>query len=364
MSQVSFAVAAVYGYLLTLNSLENDLMDLSVRRLLSPLICLLFPVGGVADEVYLKNGDHLTGTVKTTKDGKLILETSYSGEIGIALAEIQRVSTDKPVTVQLSDDSQLTGILSATESAEMRIAADADAVPQPVAMAQIAAISVPEIPGLKIRGQANAGLDLNRGNTDQDTYHADAESIFRWPDDRVTLGGSGDLEKSNGDKTKQQATLGGKYDRFLSKQWYLYSGLGFEHDKFADLTLRTTVSAGSGYQIYETERTNLSIEAGPAYIWEDFDKGKDDDYAAAHWGLRFDHFLVEAWKLQVFHRHTVDWSVEDASAYLFKSATGLRIPIFDSLQATAQVNFDRDNDPAPGAKKNDYEYLLTGGYAW
>ena len=138
----------------------------------------------------------------------------------------------------------MTGILSSPDGAEMRIAADVDQQPLSISMAHIAAITIPEIPGLKIKGQSNLGLDMNRGNTDQDTYHVDAESIFRWPDDRVTLGGSGDLEKSNGDKTRQQATLGGKYDRFLSKKWYLYSGLGFEHDKFADLTLRTTVVGG------------------------------------------------------------------------------------------------------------------------
>lgn len=339
-------------------------MELSRRRLLLPLICLLLPVGGLSDEVFMNNGDRLTGTVKATREGRLILETSFAGEIGIALADIQRVVTDKPVSVTLDDESKLTGVLSSPDGAEMRIAADIDQAPQPVAMAHVAAIAIPEIPGVKIKGQSNLGMDMNRGNTDQDTYHVDAESIFRWPDDRVTLGGSGDLEKSNGDKTKQQAALGGKYDRFLSKQWYLYSGLGFEHDKFADLTLRTTLSAGSGYQIYETDRTNLSIEAGPAYIWEDYDTSEDQDYAAAHWGLRFDHYLVEAWKLQAFHKHTLDWSVEDASAYLFKSATGLRIPILDSLQATVQVNFDRNNNPAAGAKKNDYEYLLTGGYVW
>jgi putative salt-induced outer membrane protein YdiY len=339
-------------------------MDLSLRRCLLPLICLPFSGVGLADVVYLKNGDHLTGTVKTSKDGKLILETSYTGEIGIALADIQRVVTDKPVSVTLDDETKMTGILSSPDGAEMRIAADVDQQPLPIAMAHIAAIGIPEIPGVKIKGQSNLGLDMNRGNTDQDTYHVDAESIFRWPDDRVTLGGSGDLEKSNGDKTRQQATLGGKYDHFMNKQWYLYSGLGFEHDKFADLTLRTTVSAGSGYQIYETDRTNLSIEAGPAYIWEDYDTSEDQDYAAAHWGLRFDHYLVEAWKLQAFHKHTLDWSVEDSSAYLFRSQTGLRIPILDSLQATVQVNFDRNNSPAAGAKKDDYEYLLTGGYVW
>ena len=339
-------------------------MDISPRRFLLPLICLLIPVAGLSDEVFMKNGDHLTGTVKATKDKKLILQTTYSGEIGIALTDIQRVVTDKPVSVTLDDETKMTGILSSPDGAQMRIAADVDQEALPLEMAKIAAISIPEIPGLKIKGSSNVGMDMNRGNTDQDTYHVDAESIFRWPDDRVTLDGNGDLEKTDGKKTKQQAALGGKYDHFLNKKWFLYSGLGFEHDKFADLTLRTTLSAGSGYQIYETDRTNLSIEAGPAYIWEDYDTSKDDDYAAAHWGLRFDHYLVEAWKLQVFHKHSLDWSVEDASAYLFKSATGLRIPILDSLQATVQVNFDRNNNPAAGAKKDDYEYLLTGGYTW
>jgi len=339
-------------------------MDLSLRRLLLAISCMLIPISGLSDEVFLKNGDHLTGTVKKTTDGKLILETSYSGEIGIKIADVQRVTTDKPVSVTLDDESQMTGILSSPDGAEMRIEADVDKEPLSVSMTHIAAIAIPEIPGVKIRGSANVGLDMNRGNTDTDTYHVDAESIFRWIHDRVTLGGSGDLEKSNGDKTKQQATLNGKYDRFMNKQWYLYSGLGFEHDKFADLTLRTTASAGSGYQIYETDRTNLSVEAGPAYIWENFDNSEDDDYAAAQWALRYDHFLVKDWKLQAFHRHNLYWSLEDSSAYLFKSQTGLRIPIFDSLQATVQVNFDRDNAPAPGAKKNDYEYLLTGGYTW
>jgi putative salt-induced outer membrane protein YdiY len=339
-------------------------MDPCLRRCLPPLICLLFSSSGLADEVYLKNGDRLTGVVKTTREGKVILETSYAGEVGVALAEIQRITTEKPVNVTLDDETQLTGILSGTDNAEMTITADLDQESQPVPMARIAAINIPEIPGVKIKGQSNVGFDRNRGNTDQDTYHVDAESIFRWPDDRVTLDGSGDLEKDNGEKTKQQATLAGKYDHFLNKKWFLYSGLGFEHDKFADLTLRTTVSAGSGYQIHETERTNLSIEGGPAYIWEDYDTSEDKDYLAAHWALRFDHYLLKAWKLQAFHRHSLDWSFEDASAYLFKSQTGLRIPIFDSLQATVQFNFDRNNNPAEGTKKNDYEYLLTGGYTW
>jgi hypothetical protein len=68
--------------------------------------------------------------------------------------------------------------------------------------------------------------------------------------------------------------------------------------------------------------------------------------------------------LQFFHNHRYTQSLETGSDYIFKTQTGLRIPIFDSLQATLQYNFDRDNAPANNTKKNDHEYLLTAGYKW
>jgi len=335
-----------------------------VCALVFPLTCLFIPIVGVADEVFLKNGDRITGSIVSKAGDKLVMETGYAGKLEIQWVDISHLATDKPVRIVLDDASEIRGILSAQDGAGLRIAADIDAEPEPLPMSGIAAINPPELPRLKIKGQANAGFDLDRGNTDQDTYHIDAESVFRWPDDRFTIGGKGDLEKSNGEKTKQQAELGGKYDHFMNEKWYLYSGLGLEHDKFADLNLRTKVSAGSGYQIYETERTNLSIEGGPTYIWENFSDSDNQNYAAARWALNFDHYLSAAWKLQAFHNHSLDLSIENTSDYLFKSATGLRVPVFDKLQATLQVNFDRDNSPADDADKNDYEYLLTGGYPW
>ena len=149
-------------------------MDITSPRLLLPLFCLLLPVSGWSDEVFLKNGDRLTGTVKTTKEGKLMVKTSYAGDIGIALKDIQRVVTEKPVSVTLDDETTLTGILSSPDGAGMRIAADVDQEARTVAMEQITAITIPEIPGVKIKGSSNVGLDMNRGNTDQDTYHVDA----------------------------------------------------------------------------------------------------------------------------------------------------------------------------------------------
>ena len=85
------------------------------------------------------------------------------------------MASDKPVKVLLDDASQLTGILSTNAGNEMVIAADVDSVPQAFPMTRLAAINPPEVPWLKIKGHANAGFNRNRGNTDDDTYHVDAE---------------------------------------------------------------------------------------------------------------------------------------------------------------------------------------------
>jgi len=339
-------------------------MDLLLRRVTVLAICVAFFSAVSADQVTLQNGDRLSGRIISKTDDKLTLETGYAGTLEIEWAQVSGITSDRTARIVLDDATELAGTLSSTLSAQLRIAADSAEEEHTIPMIRIAAINPPEVPWLSITGHVNAGLDLDRGNTDQDTYHIDAESIFRWVSGRVTLVGSGDLEESNGDTTKQQAALGGKYDHFFEDKWYFYAGLGFEHDKFADLDLRTTTSVGAGYQVFENDRTNLSIEAGPSYIWENFDESEDNEFAAARWALRSDHILFRDWKVQAFHNHSLNWSLEDSTDYVFKSQTGLRIPIFDRIQGTAQINFDRDNSPADTAEKNDYEYLLTAGYSW
>jgi preprotein translocase subunit YajC len=189
-----------------INKRGKVLVKTVAQRPVAAFVCLLFAMNVSGDEVIINNGDRLTGTVKTTKQGKLIIETGYAGEVKVQLSDIKR--------------------------------------------------------------------------------------------SRLNMKADGDLERTNNKKNKQKGRLGIKYDYFFDSEdflfhqkWYLWSGVGFEHDKFADLNLRTTTGLGPGYQILETERTQLSVEGGASYIWENFDSSKDNDYVAARWALNFKHQL-------------------------------------------------------------------------
>ena len=64
---------------------------------------LFFVQAGYGDEVLLKNGDRLTGKIVRLVDGKLVINSDVAGEVTVELANIQTLSSDEPLTVNLKD---------------------------------------------------------------------------------------------------------------------------------------------------------------------------------------------------------------------------------------------------------------------
>lgn len=316
----------------------------------------------LSDEVFLKNGDRLSGKVISKSDESLRFSTDYAGEIEVQWNKIKHLSTDEAVEVVLKDETNLNGKLSLKNELNQQI--DDGGELKPLEVAQIATINPPEEPDFKHTGQINFGAEIDRGNTDEDDYHLDAEAELRWPKDRVRFAFDGDYEETDGRASKQEVDFTSAYDHFLTKKLFTSAALALEHDKFSDLELRTTIGAGLGYQIYDTSRTKFRIAGGPGYVWEDFDESQDQDYPVGLWALDIRHVLFDDFKLQAFHDHRYTQSLEDGDDFIVKSKTGLRIPLSKNLQATIQYNYDWDNAPGENAEEDDRETLITAGYKW
>ncbi len=65
----------------------------------------------------------------------------------------------------------------------------------------------------------------------------------------------------------------------------------FEKNDFKDLSLRSTIGTGAGYQFYESELTNLFLEAGLGYVNNDYITAVDSDTIAGRWAVSFDRYL-------------------------------------------------------------------------
>jgi putative salt-induced outer membrane protein YdiY len=326
------------------------------------MVSLFIPENSLADEVRFKNGDKLTGQVVRMEADKLILKTTYAGEITITWQEVAAVRTDAPMKVVLKDETALEGITVAIEDGKMKLDTGKLEAPATFSMTDVKAINPEPVKTVKITARANASVTNARGNTNSDNYYFDGEFMARTKKNRYKIGGELTNEKADGITTSQNWLGYGNYSHFLTEKWYLYADTLFEHDEFKDLNLRTTLGAGVGYQFFETPLLNLSLSAGPAMVDENFDVAEDNDYSAGQWTINYDQYFFDKF-VQLFHVNTGYVSLEDANDWFLKTRTGLRFSLYKGLTATLQYNFDWNNQPSVAAEtEEDTKFIFLLGY--
>lgn len=329
------------------------------------VILIIFSHAAIADTVKLKNGDVLTGTVIKKETDKLVFETKYTGEIQITWSEIASLSTDKPVTVMLADDTSFTGEIQQMEEEGEQVKLSGLKTSVDVDLKDVAYINPgPEISGKGVAwsGRANLGGATAKGNTDNSQIRFDTETIARTKQSRYTLGANVFRAKADGQSTAFNSKGYAQHDRFISKKWYLYANGSLEHDKFRDIKLRSSTGLGTGYQVFEQEDINLSVEGGINYINTNFNEADDDRYASGRWALKYDQLVYRG--VRFFHQHEVLVSLEDAANTLAFTRTGLRVPIAHNLNASTELNVDYAGQPADDRERVDRTLLFSLGYGW
>ncbi len=68
-----------------------------------------------ADQITLKNGDRLTGTVVKSDGKTLVLHTDAAGDVTVQFAAIARITTDKPLHIALKNGQTVVGPIKTTD---------------------------------------------------------------------------------------------------------------------------------------------------------------------------------------------------------------------------------------------------------
>ena len=64
---------------------------------------LLFAPFGLADELIMKNGSRLVGTLVSASQSDVVFDTPFAGQITIKQANIERIVADQKVTLMMQD---------------------------------------------------------------------------------------------------------------------------------------------------------------------------------------------------------------------------------------------------------------------
>jgi putative salt-induced outer membrane protein YdiY len=319
---------------------------------------LLFSPGVFADEITMKNGDRLSGTVLEARDGKLLLQTPYAASIAVHMDQISAIETEMPVTLRMQGQEVLMGRLT-TFDGQIRLLATEERGETVVSWEQVRSLNVPEITW---SGNVFAGGVHQSGNTDRLSVTFGADAVRRGLDDRFSLSFLYNYAEEDGTLTTRDAYGAMKYDYFFTPGFYGLLSVELLKDRFKDLNLRAVVGPGLGYQVWEDGRKSLALEAGIAYFSEDRIEGDDEQWITARLGVVFG-YQITPW-LQFNDTFTFYPQLENSGDYTFRNDAAL----VTSLSATWSLRlgniWERDSDPAPDIDKDDFRTSLALQYSF
>ena len=351
---------------------SNRLMRTCLKSgMFAGLLISLFVSAANADELLMKNGDRLQGSVISMSLGKLVFKTSYAGEITIKWDEIDRLTTKEPLEAYLRNEKTLMGKMTITKDGALILQPADGSPPVPIAMAQVKTLEQPKPPaGWEFDGNVSAGVSKETGNTNTEKYNLIANATISKLLHEVKLYGEFHKEWAKKKLSKDNALGSATYKRFLTNKWFVFGNGTAQMDKFKDLDLLGSVAAGPGYQFWRSQQKNLSAKIGPAYGYEKYTKpmkflgGKDQrNYFAGYWALDFDMWFFDKF-FQIFHHDDFLYSFQDSTNWTVRTRTGVRIPMVMKLFASFQFNYDYDNQPADGKDKWDQSWVFGVGWAF
>jgi len=336
---------------------------------------LLWPVLGLAGptgKITLKDGSQVYGEIVEMTEGIIKVKTLFhdGDPIKIKWAEVTGIDTEEPLTFVLSNGTIIQGKPAMTQPGTLGVKTDLLEEAIPIQVGSVLAVNPPVKKAVAFTGNFNFGGSITSGNTDLRNFSFVGELVARSERLRLSMLGRYLYGENDGELNARNAYGTIKLDFFVSKRFYVYTGALFEQDTFQDLNLRTSFFAGPGYQFIDTgdyaspylNKMQLNGEIGLGYFNEDFKRAEDVSYFTGRWGANF-NWPVLPW-LTVFHQHQGFPSLEKTKDWYVTSQQGLRMKIWGNFTTTFQFNWRYDNEPAPGTKKSDRQYILALGYAF
>ena len=211
------------------------------------------------------------------------------------------------------------------------------------------------------------GLSHASGNTDATTLSMTGDAVRATDLYKLTGYLKSNYARSGGATTTEQTRLGGRYDRNLGPAYFGFGALEFENNRFANLALRSMLSAGMGWHVTQSPTTTFDIFGGLGYT---ADRYRDPmvvggelrdtySYASLPLGEESSHKLTETTSAK--QRLVVVTNLKDTGEYRATWDGGLAVAMTKGINLTLGLSMLYNSDPGVARKSTDT--LFTTGVA-
>lgn len=244
---------------------------------------LVLAIPALGDQVVLKNGDRLTGSI-TKSDGKqLVIKTDYAGDVSVKFDAIQGITSAGdlnvtfggktvvgPVTTQGNDvivATRTAGPVEAPKSSVTTLRGPAEQ------LAYEKSLHPGWLEGWN--GGLNLGFAVTRGNSATKNLNIAFNSVRTGFHDKLLLYtnsvyATNDLPTASPHTTANSIGAGARYDHDFGSREFGFVNADFLSNSLQELNLRSTLGGGIGVHWIKNASTSLDFLLGLNYTHESY----------------------------------------------------------------------------------------------
>jgi putative salt-induced outer membrane protein YdiY len=252
------------------------------------IILLVLSSLSFADQITLKNGDRLTGTVVKSDGKTLVLHTDAAGDVTLKLDAIQDIKTEQELHVSLKNGKTAVGPVSTADgniNIATKTSGTVEAPRGDVTLirndAEQAAYDKSLHPGLLHgwKDGASVGFSVARGNSRTENLALAFNAAHPTLSDKITVYATSiytknDLAVPPASTTVANLVTGGfRYEYNLNPRLFAFGAADYMSNALQFLDLRSVYTGGFGFHAIKSDATTLDFLGGLNYTHETYSNG-------------------------------------------------------------------------------------------
>ena len=330
-----------------------------MRVLMGMVFFCMVAVASGEDEVKLKNGDRVTGTVKSMAGGTLVLKTAHSGDLKIDWTQVASVTINAPTRVRLTTGETLEGKIAPGAEGRVKIESGGTVAPVEVDPAKVTHFNQPPA---EWHGALGASAKATDGNTHVRSFLISGEGTRETENDQMLLRAIFRYAEQSGVLLERNAYGIVKYSYKFTPRFYGYVSEELQGDTFKDLKLGSITSVGAGLILLKEDWIDLSAEAGFAYFSNDFRVAPDESHPGGRAAARMRVTLPLGFEFR--DTFTIYPNFEDAQDFQIRNEATLGNSLGGGLSLLGGVITEYDRQPSPGLRRHDNTYFVGLGFTF
>ncbi len=317
------------------------------------------------DVVVLANGDRITCEIKQLSRGLLSIKPDYTrANVSVEWIEVEEIRSSQLFEVEMEDGSRYFGSLAVAADGQVMVVMTGMLFTAVEHGSVVRISQIEEGFWRRLSGTVNLGLSARKTNSERG-YSLSATT--RYKTRRYLMSSSLNSSLSERDDTQRAARtdLAVTLARSLQGTWYTASSAKFERNEELGLDLRTTLAAGGGQHVIQTNTTLLSWLAGLA--------GTREWYAEAELPttnlegllqLQHHYFPIGTRDTDLTTTLTVYPNISSWPRVRGSLDSKLRHELIGDFYVSLNLLVDYDSEPPTEAERIDWTVSSSVGYSF